>query len=54
MPHDRSHDHARERIERLFAIARAEERDETEERIRQHFKALGRVRTEPYNTEEIV
>lgn len=53
MPADRSHDHARERLERLFAQARAEERDETEERIRQHFKPLGRTRTEPYTADEI-
>lgn len=53
MPADRGREHARERLERLFALARAEEHDESEERIRQHFKALGRHRTEPYSAEEI-
>lgn len=54
MPPDSRHDHARDKLERLFGEARADALEDTEERVRQHFKALGISRTEPYTHEEVV
>jgi hypothetical protein len=54
MPPDRSHEHAREKIERFYAAERAAERTAQEERIKEHFERIGHPkRTEPYTPEEI-
>jgi len=54
MDPDCRHDHAREKLERVFSKARTEQLDATEERVRQHFKRLGRIRSEPYTHEEMI
>jgi hypothetical protein len=53
MPADRSHEHAREKIERFYAAERQAIRDAREERIKEHFERIGQQRTEPYTAEEM-
>lgn len=55
MSSEHQHNHAREKFERVLVKQREQDASDTEERIRQHFKRIGRAdRIEPYNHEEIV